>query len=197
MLNYLTGQTDTEVFPTALPNLTIAHKTGELTGLYDDGGIFYQEGSPFILVCMTEHYSSRDAAIRTMQQIARMASQCAQELTENMTNHTARAEAAAVVPDMVEKPVLWNTEREQLTKEYAEKHYGMATTTLEPKAVVLHWTAGSTWQSAYQHFYAPAAQDGTLNYASHFIVDRDGTIYHILPDTTIGRHIKLTQDPAL
>ena len=71
MLSYLKGQTDTECFPAALPEATIAHKTGELGGLYDDGGIIYQNGRAIILVIMTEHYSNRYRAIETMKAMAR------------------------------------------------------------------------------------------------------------------------------
>ncbi|SDO83369.1 serine hydrolase [Selenomonas ruminantium] len=70
MLSYLKGQTDTECFPAALPGAVIAHKTGELGGLYDDGGIIYQNGRAIILVIMTEHYSNRYRAIETMKAMA-------------------------------------------------------------------------------------------------------------------------------
>lgn len=75
MLDYLAGQTDTECFPAALPGVMMAHKTGELGGLYDDGGIIYQEGKPFIMVGMTENYSSRSTAIETLRQMARVAAE--------------------------------------------------------------------------------------------------------------------------
>ena len=75
MLDYLAGQTDTECFPAALPGVMIAHKTGELAQLYDDGGIIYQEGRPFIMVGMTENYSSRSMAISTLQQMLLVASE--------------------------------------------------------------------------------------------------------------------------
>lgn len=70
MIDYLLGQTDTDCFPLALPDVKIAHKTGELVGLYDDGGIIYNGEHPFILVIMTEGYSSRDNAINVMQDMA-------------------------------------------------------------------------------------------------------------------------------
>ena len=70
MLSYLKGQTDTECFPTALPNATIAHKTGELGGLYDDGGIIYMNDRDIVLVIMTEHYSSRYRALEIMKEMA-------------------------------------------------------------------------------------------------------------------------------
>lgn len=92
-------------------------------------------------------------------------------------------------PAIVDQPVEWSAEREALTRAYAERHYGMNLAEIVPQAVVVHWTAGPTWESAYYHFYHAAAADGTMNYASQFIVDRDGTIYRILPETTMGRHI--------
>lgn len=73
MLSYLRGQKDTECFPAALPSAVIAHKTGELVGLYDDGGIIYTGTRDVILVVMTENYSGRDRAIGTIREIARYA----------------------------------------------------------------------------------------------------------------------------
>ena len=73
MLSYLCGQTDEECFPAALPEATIAHKTGELDGLYDDGGIIYLDDRDLIVVIMTENYSSRYGAIETMKKMVRTA----------------------------------------------------------------------------------------------------------------------------
>src|SRR5690606_6986009 len=33
------------------------------------------------------------------------------------------------------------------------------------------------------------AKSGSLNVSSHFLVDRDGTIYRLLPDTVFARHV--------
>ena len=71
MLSYLKGQTDKECFPSALPGAVIAHKTGELGGLYDDGGIIYMNDRDIILVIMTENYSSRYRAIEIMKAMAK------------------------------------------------------------------------------------------------------------------------------
>lgn len=96
---------------------------------------------------------------------------------------------AGAAPVILDKPVEWSAEREALTRAYSLEHYGEELVEIVPQAVVIHWTAGSTWESAYYHFYHAAASDGTLNYASQFLVDRDGTIYRLLPETTMGRHI--------
>ena len=101
------------------------------------------------------------------------------------------ASNVTATPNIVDKPVLWNDYREQLTREYAETHYGMSVTTIEPRAVVVHWTAGSTWESAYYTFYDETRADGsgTVNVSSQFIVDRDGTIYRTMPETKLARHV--------
>lgn len=101
------------------------------------------------------------------------------------------ASNVTAAPNIIDKPVLWNDYREQLTLEYAETHYGMSITTIEPRAVVVHWTAGDTWESAYYTFYGETRGDGsgTVNVSSQFIVDRDGTIYRTMPETTLARHV--------
>ncbi len=94
-------------------------------------------------------------------------------------------------PPIVEKYLPWSEYREQLTREYAELHYGMSITRIEPQAVVVHWTAGDTWESAYYTFYDETRSDGsgTVNVSSQFIVDRDGTIYQLMPENYLARHI--------
>ena len=71
MIDILLGQTDKECFPAALPDWNIAHKTGEIDGLYDDGGIFYGSEEDFILVIMNDDYGGRGKTIQQMQRIAR------------------------------------------------------------------------------------------------------------------------------
>lgn len=101
------------------------------------------------------------------------------------------ASNVTAAPNIVDQPVLWNDYREQLTREYAETHYGKSITTIEPRAVVVHWTAGPTWESAYYTFYDETRGDGsgTVNVSSQFIVDRDGTIYRTMPETKLARHV--------
>jgi beta-lactamase class A len=71
MLDCLFGQTDRECFPAAFPEARIAHKTGELDGLYDDGGIILRHDEPLILCIMDDDIFSRYLTIRTMKEIAK------------------------------------------------------------------------------------------------------------------------------
>ena len=90
---------------------------------------------------------------------------------------------------MVDKPIYWSENRERLIREYAQRHYGRTETTIIPQAVVVHWTVSSNWQSAYNWFYNEAMADGTLNVASQFIVERDGTVYRLSEETALDRHV--------
>lgn len=96
-----------------------------------------------------------------------------------------RANASPTILDM---PIVWTQNREKLIREYAMLHYGKNETTIIPQAIVIHWTAGETFNSAFKMFYEEKHQDGTLNVASHFIVDKNGTIYRLTPETALNRH---------
>lgn len=71
MIDFLIKQTDTDCFPAALPDKQIAHKTGALDGLYDDGGIIYSNAGDAILVIMTENYTGEYNTIQHMKAFAR------------------------------------------------------------------------------------------------------------------------------
>ena len=71
MIEFLKGQTDKDCFPAALPGKVIAHKTGALNGLYDDGGIIYNPGNDTILVIMTENFTSEYSAIQKIKAFAK------------------------------------------------------------------------------------------------------------------------------
>lgn len=90
--------------------------------------------------------------------------------------------------NIIDNPILWTDYRIELTREYSLLHYGVDKTQITPQAVVVHWTASDTYDSVYYTFYHEERNDGTLNVASHFVVDRDGTIYRLTPETALNRH---------
>ena len=91
-------------------------------------------------------------------------------------------------PSIVDKPIAWSEFRERLIAEYSLEHYGTAQTKIIPRAVVVHWTACAKFQTVFDWFYNEADSDGELNVASHFIVDRDGTIYRLTAEDALNRH---------
>ena len=99
---------------------------------------------------------------------------------------------------IVDAPMAWSTEREQLTLDYRRRHSDEAATDLviEPHAIVLHYTGGSSAKSTRGYFDNPTieasrkelARAGKVNVSAHFVVDRDGTIYQLQPVTRFARH---------
>ena len=99
--------------------------------------------------------------------------------------------AAAEEKIFVDNFILWTDKRDELIDEYMLKHYGKICREIIPQAVVVHWTAFGTLESVWKYFYAEEMPDdeGRLNVASQFIVDRDGTIWRLMPETKFARHI--------
>ena len=104
--------------------------------------------------------------------------------------------------EIVAWPLPNEEQRKQLTQMYLQTHYtGTLTSELaqdvvmEPKVIVLHWTAASTAKSTWNTFasaYLSGRKDiqrgGALNVSAHFLVDRDGTVYQLLDENRIARH---------
>ena len=108
------------------------------------------------------------------------------------TQSTASAAAApfrtVTAPIIVDRPVRLTEYREQLIREYALQHYGEAFTEIVPQAVVVHWTESPEVDGVHRYFYKENREDGTLNVCSQFLVDRDGTIFRLTPETMLDRH---------
>ena len=65
---------------------------------------------------------------------------------------------------------------------YSRRHYGDASIVLHPRVIVIHFTAGDTYESAHALFAEDIPNMGELpNVVSHFVIDKDGTIYQQLP----------------
>jgi N-acetyl-anhydromuramyl-L-alanine amidase AmpD len=100
---------------------------------------------------------------------------------------------------IIDKPIVFNEERKQLTLDYLSNRYGLEKEepTIDPKLIVLHWTVIPTFEKSYEFFKNPLlavsrsdiSSAGQLNVSSQFMVDRDGTIYRLLPETTMARHV--------
>ncbi|HEY0251746.1 MAG TPA: peptidoglycan recognition family protein [Kofleriaceae bacterium] len=99
---------------------------------------------------------------------------------------------------IVDAPIKWSKEREQLTLEYRQHHSDPDAKDLaiEPTVIVLHYTSGSSAKATRNYFDNPTieaerkelARAGKVNVSSHFLVDRDGTIYQLQPETRFARH---------
>jgi beta-N-acetylhexosaminidase len=103
-------------------------------------------------------------------------------------------------PDIVQKPIPFGEKRKEETAAYAERHYGTATDKLDPKLIVEHVSVTPTFQAVYDTFASdqPDVELHELpNVCSHFVVDRDGTIYQLVSLKLICRHTVGLNDHAI
>jgi Negative regulator of beta-lactamase expression len=99
---------------------------------------------------------------------------------------------------IVDIPIIFDDQRIELTKEYMAQRYGLDkdSTQITPKMVVLHWTAIPSLQKSFTAFNRSTLPNwrpdlvnvSGLNVSSQFLVDQDGTIYRLMPETTMARH---------
>lgn len=100
--------------------------------------------------------------------------------------------------EIIDKPITFDEDRKTLTLEYMSDRYGLTqeAPTIVPKMIVLHWTVIPTFEASFATFNPvtlPSRPDikaaSALNVSSQFMVDRDGRIYRLLPETTMARHV--------
>jgi N-acetyl-anhydromuramyl-L-alanine amidase AmpD len=92
----------------------------------------------------------------------------------------------------------FDQERIQLTVAYRRAHQDAKAddVIIRPRMIVLHWTGISSLESAWNYFNrtraetarADLAAAGEVNVSAHFLVDRDGEIYRLMPETWMARH---------
>ena len=109
-----------------------------------------------------------------------------------MPETTATPKADPPKPHIVWKPIPFGANRRAEMAAYSLRHYGIDSWRLvHPHVIVEHYTDSSTFSSAYNTF-SNDVPDSELHElpgtCAHFIVDRDGTIYQLVPLTTMCRH---------
>lgn len=107
--------------------------------------------------------------------------------------------ACAGGPRIVDRPISFSEERVELTRDYIRDHYGISATDLEitPRIIVLHWTAIDDLESSFRAFdreimpgsRALLSGAGQVNVSIQFLVSRDGTIYRLMPENWMARHV--------
>jgi N-acetyl-anhydromuramyl-L-alanine amidase AmpD len=99
---------------------------------------------------------------------------------------------------IVDAPIRWSPERAALTLAYRRAHSDQDATDLviAPRVIVLHYTDGGSAKATRGYFdnlrieasRPDLARAGAVNVSSHFLIDRDGTIYRLQPETQFARH---------
>ncbi|HEX6460486.1 MAG TPA: peptidoglycan recognition family protein [Thermoleophilaceae bacterium] len=95
-------------------------------------------------------------------------------------------------PHIVQKRIPFPPKREREMRSYAIRHYGIHTFLLRnPKVIVEHYTETTNFGSVWNTF-AQDVPDVELHelpqVCAHFVIDRDGTIYELVPPSIMCRH---------
>jgi N-acetylmuramoyl-L-alanine amidase len=99
--------------------------------------------------------------------------------------------AVAIHPHIVWKPIPFGPKRKAETAQYAARHYGVHSWVLHPRLIVEHFTANESFSATWNTFAAdtPDPELGELpGTCAHFVIDRDGTIYQLVPLNVMCRH---------
>ena len=103
--------------------------------------------------------------------------------------------ASAPRPPITVRLIPFGDTRKAQMAGYSRRHYHQHTWKLTaPKAIVLHHTAGATWQTAWWTFAVNTAyasipgKPEKPGVSAHFIIGKNGTIYQCVPLSVRARH---------
>lgn len=100
---------------------------------------------------------------------------------------------------IIERPIIYDSTRKALSLQYLKERHALTLTepAISPKMIVSHWTAIPTLEGSFNAFnpvLLPNVRQelkgaSPLNVSIHFLVDRDGTIYRLMPENLMARHV--------
>jgi N-acetylmuramoyl-L-alanine amidase len=100
---------------------------------------------------------------------------------------------------IIERPIIYDSIRKTLSLQYLKERHDLTLTepTISPKMIVSHWTAIPTFEGSFNAFNPVLLPNvrkelkgaSPLNVSIHFLVDRDGTIYRLMPENMMARHV--------
>jgi N-acetyl-anhydromuramyl-L-alanine amidase AmpD len=100
---------------------------------------------------------------------------------------------------IIDRPISFSETRTEMTRAYIREHYGIDADdiAIEPRVIVLHWTAIDDLEGSFRAFdpetlggSRPDLEGaGNVNVSIHFLVGKDGTVYRLMPETWMARHV--------
>jgi len=105
---------------------------------------------------------------------------------------------ASSVP-IVDRPIDYGPERVALTLAYRRRHQdpNSASVAITPRMVVVHYTGGHSADATWRYFNRTRMEQGRKQLAgagqvmvsAHFLVERDGTVYRLVDENQMARHV--------
>ncbi|HUG39483.1 MAG TPA: peptidoglycan recognition family protein [Longimicrobiales bacterium] len=133
-----------------------------------------------------------------MRRAASLALLLATALAACAVHGAVPSDASSHAPRIVDRPISFSPERQANTLAYIREHYGLTPPdlTITPRVVVLHWTAIDDLEASFRAFDRETlagrpelSAAGDVNVSIHFLVDKDGSIYRLMPETWMARHV--------
>jgi N-acetylmuramoyl-L-alanine amidase len=95
-------------------------------------------------------------------------------------------------PRVTSRPIPFPDKRKQEMRDYSRRHYGIDDYRLRrPRVIVQHYTVTDSFPPVFNTF-AQDAPDPELHelpgVCAHYVIDRDGTIYRLVPADIMCRH---------
>jgi len=122
--------------------------------------------------------------------------------TMALQNVRDRISGGDFIPDKYaihEKPISFSHKRKHLTLDYRRRHCEARAKdiTIVPRIVVIDSPVDDNAAEARGYFNRETLQPdrpdirrgGAVNVSAHYIVDRDGSIWRLMPDTWMARHV--------
>jgi N-acetyl-anhydromuramyl-L-alanine amidase AmpD len=92
-------------------------------------------------------------------------------------------------PTIVQSPIPYGTGRRRQMAAYSKRHYGTASSKLNPHVIVLHFTANNSYSATWNTFASNAANRGEKpGTCAHFVIEKSGKIHQLVPLGVRCRH---------
>lgn len=101
--------------------------------------------------------------------------------------------------EIKQMPILFGEKRVELTKQYIQNRYELTVDTINiiPKMIVIHHTGVNSLKKSFNRLNSETLltdrkyikKASNLNVSAHFLVDKDGTVYSLLDETKMARHV--------
>ena len=101
--------------------------------------------------------------------------------------------------EIVDRPIPFGEERIALTEAYIRQHYGIEGRgiAITPRIILIHATGIDDLNDSLSRFTPETLpgsrpdirKGGAVNVSAHFMVDSDGTIYRLMEETAMARHV--------
>lgn len=133
--------------------------------------------------------AARGSIVATAVELRRAAAVLAVALAGLLARARGAAGDGDPPPSVRASPIPLGPVRLAQMAAYSRRHYGEDSWQLAPRAIVLHYTCGPSFSSAWHTFANNTPHHGEQpGVCAHYVVEQDGTVHELVPPTVRCRH---------